>query len=147
MKICPKCRGFYPDNDIKCQECRLDLMDKGEYSQIYNELDKMGSKDRIKHCKEPRYEAVCKYRFSIDYDYDEKQSKFEIAEMQQRAKLRKIEKEQKEMEQNIPHCPTCGSTNVKCITTLNRAISIGIFGILSGKIGKNYECLNCKARW
>lgn len=44
-------------------------------------------------------------------------------------------------------CPTCGSTNVRHISALNRAASIGIFGIFSGKIGKNYECLNCKAKW
>ena len=48
---------------------------------------------------------------------------------------------------NLPKCPTCGSKNIKYISTLNRAVSIGVFGILSGKIGKNYECLNCKARW
>ena len=50
-------------------------------------------------------------------------------------------------QQNIPKCPTCGSTNIKRITTLDRAISIGFLGLLSGDIGKNYECLNCKAKW
>ena len=48
---------------------------------------------------------------------------------------------------NTPKCPTCGSTNVKYISTLNRAVSIGVFGLFSSKIGKNYECLNCKAKW
>ena len=48
---------------------------------------------------------------------------------------------------NTPKCPTCGSTNVKHISTLNRAVSIGVFGLFSSKIGKNYECLNCKAKW
>ncbi len=48
---------------------------------------------------------------------------------------------------NIPKCPTCGSTNIKRISALNRAVSIGMLGVFSGKIGKNYECLNCKAKW
>ena len=48
---------------------------------------------------------------------------------------------------NIPTCPTCGSTNVRPISTLNRAVSIGVFGLFSSKIGKNYECLNCKMKW
>ena len=48
---------------------------------------------------------------------------------------------------NTPKCPTCGSTNVKHISTLNRAVSIGVFGLFSSKIGKNYECLNCKSKW
>ena len=53
----------------------------------------------------------------------------------------------KQRESNKPKCPTCGSTNVKHISTLNRAVSIGVFGLFSSKIGKNYECLNCKAKW
>ncbi len=53
----------------------------------------------------------------------------------------------KTKQQNIPKCPTCGSTNVKHISTLNRAASIGVFGLFSSKIGKNYECLDCKAKW
>ena len=48
---------------------------------------------------------------------------------------------------NTPKCPTCGSTNVKHISTLNRAVSIGVFGLFSSKIGKNYECLDCKSKW
>lgn len=50
-------------------------------------------------------------------------------------------------EQNLPKCPTCGSTNIKRITTLDRTVSVGVLGLLSGKIGKNHECLNCKAKW
>ena len=53
----------------------------------------------------------------------------------------------KQRESNKPKCPTCGSTNVKHISTLNRAVSIGVFGLFSSKIGKNYECLNCKTKW
>ena len=54
---------------------------------------------------------------------------------------------QLQKEQNKPKCPTCGSTNVKHISTLNRAVSIGVFGLFSSKIGKSYECQNCKAKW
>lgn len=63
--------------------------------------------------------------------------------------LNAIQNEVKKLEnqQNVPKCPTCGSTNIKRITTLDRAVSVGTLGLLSGKIGKNYECLDCKAKW
>ena len=48
---------------------------------------------------------------------------------------------------NVPKCPTCGSTKVHRITALNRGASVAMWGLFSGKIGKNYECENCKARW
>ena len=48
---------------------------------------------------------------------------------------------------NIPKCPTCGSTNVSKISTINRGISIGLFGLFSGEIGKTMECKNCGYKW
>lgn len=166
MKICLKCnRGLF-DRDTKCDQCGCtDIMDKVIYTHLYNKFKKASPKEQDKLRRTDEYAIICKYKFIIDTKNTaemrkaqsisnkekakalEEKSKAEFAEMQQRAKLRKIEIEQKEKEQCIPHCPTCGSTNVKRITTLNRAISIGVLGILSGKIGKNYECLDCKARW
>lgn len=48
---------------------------------------------------------------------------------------------------NKPHCPTCGSTNIKPITGTERAASIIGLGIFSKKINKTYKCLNCKCTW
>lgn len=48
---------------------------------------------------------------------------------------------------NIPKCPTCGSTNIKQITGIERAMSIIGLGIFSKKINKSYECNNCGTTW
>lgn len=48
---------------------------------------------------------------------------------------------------NVPKCPTCGSTNVQKIGTVERATSIIGLGLLSKKINKTYKCLNCKCTW
>ena len=42
-------------------------------------------------------------------------------------------------------CPYCSSTNVEKISTVNRVVSTGIFGLASKKIGKQYHCKNCKS--
>lgn len=55
--------------------------------------------------------------------------------------------EQKTQDTNIPHCPTCGSANIKPITATERATSIIGLGIFSKKINKTYKCLNCKCTW
>lgn len=51
--------------------------------------------------------------------------------------------------QNIPKCPMCGSINISKISTISRATSIIGFGILSKKIGKQWQCNNpkCKHMW
>ena len=44
-------------------------------------------------------------------------------------------------------CPMCGSKKVKRIGTASRAVSVATVGLASGKIGKQYECDNCKHKW
>ena len=53
------------------------------------------------------------------------------------------------LEENIriPKCPTCGSTNISKIGTVNRMISTGLFGLASSKIGKTHKCNNCGTTW
>lgn len=46
-----------------------------------------------------------------------------------------------------PKCPTCGSTDISKISTVSRAVSVGIFGLASSKIGKTHKCNNCGTTW
>ena len=147
MKICPKCRGLYFDDDIECQNCKIELLDKDYFNEVLGEYYQMNFETRVKERYNPRYETICKYQFSSVYEYDEERSKREYEAMQERWRRKRAQQARIEREQNAPKCPTCGSTNIKRITTLDRAISIGFLGLLSGDIGKNYECLNCKAKW
>lgn len=42
-------------------------------------------------------------------------------------------------------CTYCGSTNIKKIGLLNRAVSTELWGLGSKKIGKQFHCNNCGA--
>ena len=44
-------------------------------------------------------------------------------------------------------CPLCGSIDVYDISTVERAASVVIVGLASGKIGKQYKCQKCKHMW
>lgn len=44
-------------------------------------------------------------------------------------------------------CPTCGSTNINNISTVNRTASLFVAGLASSKIGKQFECKNCGYKW
>lgn len=44
-----------------------------------------------------------------------------------------------------PKCTYCGSTNIRKIGLLNRAISTELWGLGSKKIGKQFHCNNCGA--
>ena len=63
--------------------------------------------------------------------------------------IRYLEKEKRELEalRNRPRCPKCGSFNFVEISTASRLISVAAWGLASGKIGKQYECKNCRHKW
>lgn len=42
-------------------------------------------------------------------------------------------------------CPYCQSSNIAKISTAGRVVSVGLFGLASGKIGKQWHCNNCKS--
>lgn len=42
-------------------------------------------------------------------------------------------------------CPYCQSSSVTKISTAGRVVSVGLFGLASGKIGKQWHCNNCKS--
>ncbi|MCI8482794.1 MAG: hypothetical protein HFH41_00470 [Lachnospiraceae bacterium] len=46
-----------------------------------------------------------------------------------------------------PHCPYCGCSNIGRIGGVSRAISVGMFGMASGKIGKTHKCRSCGGMW
>ena len=46
-----------------------------------------------------------------------------------------------------PRCPTCGSTDIKKLDSLDRTVSTAVWGIASGKIGKQFKCRHCGYMW
>ena len=48
---------------------------------------------------------------------------------------------------HIPKCPTCQSTNIHKIGSVERGASIALWGIFSKKINKTFECKNCGYTW
>lgn len=46
-----------------------------------------------------------------------------------------------------PRCPICGSTGIKKLDSLDRTVSTAVWGIASGKIGKQFKCKHCGYMW
>ena len=127
LKICPVCRSLYPEDFTKCDKCDEELIDNEVYKKWNdNQRNKYMKKYKSKYNSNSSSVTISKASMPV-------QSALKTSLTNQQA--------------NIPTCPTCGSTNVRPISTLNRAVSIGVFGLFSSKIGKNYECLGCKAKW
>ena len=135
IKICLKCTKEITNKKLTvCPFCEcIDLLDKDSYDSIIQNYKNASNTAKQMFYKDPTFIKLMNYH----------------PEMFKREMPNPViyTKQQSQQNTNKPKCPTCGSTNVKHISTLNRAVSIGGFGLFSSKIGKNYECLNCKAKW
>lgn len=49
--------------------------------------------------------------------------------------------------QNMPKCPTYGSTNVEKISTGKKIFGGAMFGLFSSDIRNSMHCKNCGAKW
>lgn len=140
--ICPVCGhtnnspyGSKPNGDAHCLNCPGIMVETKYRCGDYYGM--------------PGYEDVSREQVFQEYVYNNEQYDPEIMEQWYQIDCGGSGSSSfiSEQNDNKPKCPTCGSTNIRKISTLNRAVSIGTLGLLSGKIGKNYECLNCKAKW
>ena len=147
MKICPKCRGLYFDQDQQCDNCKIELLDKDDFNTTLGEYYQMNHSQRVANRYNPQYEIVCKHQFPEIYEYNEQKSQQEYEVLQRRAQQKRIEKERIEKQQNIPKCPTCGSTNIEKISTAKKAIGFVAVGVFSSNFGKTMHCKNCGYKW
>lgn len=51
------------------------------------------------------------------------------------------------LQNDVPKCPTCGSTNVNKISNTKKAVGFLTVGVFSSNLGKTMECKNCGYKW
>lgn len=72
---------------------------------------------------------------------------FQLKMSQFKTQLQQQESSKQTEENNQPHCPTCGSTDIQKISGTKRWLSTGLFGLASSDIGKSMCCKKCGYKW
>ena len=88
-----------------------------------------------------------KYQLREEKEKERKRLADERVQRKWDAQKAEYEKILAERTANAPRCPTCGSTDLKKIDALDRAISVSFLGLASGKIGKSFKCNHCGYMW
>ncbi len=161
MKICLKCRRQLFDSDTVCDRCKSTvIMDKVQFDTLYNQYKASTDKQQAQLRMSPEYKEFYEYVFPLvkkpTAEERELQRKItkekEILKQKQeqeyiRTHSKHIKSQYEPIKQNIPHCPTCGSTNVKPLSTTSKVLGVLAIGLASKQIGKSYMCKDCKYYW
>lgn len=98
------------------------------------------------------FESMAIWQGSLQHNkevekYNRAMADFEKYQQDEYNRIKQEEAMKQYQESTAIRCPMCRSTNVAKIDTFDRAVSVGIVGLASGKIGKQYKCKNCKHMW
>ena len=155
IMYCPVC-GYvdYKHETNTCQYCGHVLKDSDH--PLKEAKDKGGYRSLLTHVEEDIVERFVK----TNAEFQEKVYIQRLRESDEQLRLadervqKKWDAQKAEYEKilaeraaNAPRCPTCGSTDLKKIDALDRAISVSFLGLASGKIGKSFKCNHCGYMW
>lgn len=163
VKICTKCNCVNDSDNIEvCPKCGMEMrwIDKAVYesnqrilAEFYNKQKEEKAKKELlakyeNDFKERRIslDEIIRYRRMLATDEERKRMNQEDTEREQREK-EKRQLEQNSKEQFVPKCPTCGSSDIKKISTTAKVIGAGLFGLLSKTAKSQFECKNCGYKW
>ena len=148
-KICKSCGAISFNKEDICPVCNIPLITVPFFTG--RKIDNLGGEDRDKYIEEITGQKLNPIMVQKRKDYLKKIYKEQKEILQKR--IRKSEEsrineyQQKYLAEHNIHCPYCNSTNVTKIGTVNRAVSVGMFGLASEKIGKTHKCNDCGSTW
>ena len=132
---CPVCGFIDALGDGDCRYCGTTLVETDvesdfcEYCKDSDKFDKLVT-DKYKITENPLYDP----------------EKARLREEEQERDLHNVTSLDPTLSRNNRvSCPYCKSTNVKKISVVSRGVSVGLFGLASKKIGKQFHCNQCKS--
>ena len=144
-KICKSCGAISFNKEDICPGCNIPLITVPFFTG--RKIDNLGGEDRDKYIEEITGQKLNPIMVQKRKDYLKKIYKEQKEILQKR--IRKSEEsrineyQQKYLAEHNIHCPYCNSSNVTKISTVNRAVSVGMFGLASKKLGKQWHCNSC----
>lgn len=93
-------------------------------------------------CGEVYYKEDDYYCLSCNY-------RLEICSNQkiEQDQIKQIQNKNHLEEKHIPKCPTCGSVDIKKISTASKVFGAAMFGLFSKTAHSQFECKNCHYKW
>lgn len=152
---CPKCGNihFLSDSENKkCIICGSKMLETPhEYNLSQTYIDKImdlgwkSNKYLFEQNEQRLFDEVISKSPEFDINlYNNKDSILQQKQQQQEESINRGKSILEEQSKRVK-CTYCGSTNVKKIGLLNRAISTELWGLGSKKIGKQFHCNSCGA--
>ena len=141
MNLCTNCLEELFDTEHVCPKCNSnDILEKDEFNRIKLEIKSSYGKKKEKILKNTKYSCVNEYliqKEKRDNTYPE------LFRNENEVVNPSYSKAKSHINTPTITCPYCQSTDTKKISGTARWLSVGLFGLSSGKVGKQWHCKKC----
>ena len=145
--FCPVC-GYVTSDEVvsslgkKCISCGSDLFGTGKDRTTFwkRSEDKQECRRLLK-----RFAETVREEYVYNNPLFDK-AKYEAREQEDREWAERNKAGLNPLD-NLPKCPTCGSTNLSRLSGVGMITMFGGFGVTDGNAGKTFKCNNCGYRW
>lgn len=124
----------WDDNISICPFCNSTLIDITLPLEDYLVIRKISNYNR------QLLEAMIDLHDKDIIEYELKMSQFRAQAEQQKST-------ENSQHDNVPKCPTCGSTNIQKISASVKLGGAMMFGIFSKTAKSQWKCMNCGSKW
>ena len=136
---CQCCGKVFTEDSVICNKCcGFETLAKTKYDSEHYEEESIKKYGDRKHW----YEFLLP-EIKANPLFDENKYNWEDSEEAYKPGYKAPIRHPVKATQHTPHCPTCGSTNLRKIGNLERGLSVTVWGFGSSKLGKTFECKNC----
>lgn len=136
-QYCPVCGAIDELELDKCRYCKSQLI------RTDVECDMFDYWDNIEEINKMLYK---KYNIANNPKYDLKAVQKRLDDEKENLSLAHSSATDPTLRgNNLVSCPYCKSTNVRKIGMVSRGVSVGLFGLASKKIGKQWHCNQCRS--
>lgn len=141
-RYCPYCGATQWPTNVVCAKCKKPMtLIQSKYDSEYYREKSLAEYGDYTHWYEYLLPEIKESPL-----FDEALFNYKQTEADRKEILDKIFDE-KLQNQNIPKCPTCGSTNIKKISTSAKAVGAIAFGLLSKTARSQFKCGSCGYKW
>jgi predicted RNA-binding Zn-ribbon protein involved in translation (DUF1610 family) len=147
-KICTKCKRGLPETATKCSCGCTEILNKKDCDDILNKYHRSSEKEKYQMYQDEQYRKILDFVLpkeeiqTIIYNKNTSNRKYKSY-----VSISSPISQPTPTSQNIPKCPTCGSTNVERISTAQKAFGFALVGLFSSNLGKTMHCKNCGYKW
>lgn len=150
---CPECKKEISDKSSVCIHCGYPIQNVESNICLINSVSyDLSNELKMVLENEPKTKIIVNLRNKYGMSLQDAVTMYDILN-----NTKKIPNEfscetvQQQLEKvklsNIPHCPTCNSTNIEKIGGIERGASVAMWGIFSKKINKSFKCKSCGYTW